>query len=339
MKNNNTLNVNEDIVFEEDRDFGRLIGMPFNFLKQEFKMFSKILLKYAGPFFAISMLGLTVFADELYQIVLNDFKFIPSTFLYLGIFVFFLAIGLFITVMITLSYVTVYVRQGRYNFTAEDVWDYTKRNFFTVFLAQIIIIIMVILATFFFYIPGIYLFIALSFVSVSIIYEGKSITEAISRSFELIKGNWWFTFGIISLFGLIISLASNIFIIPTYVISFVSILTESFDNTTFIGVLLSVILYFIVYLYFIALQQMLVGFLYFRIKFRQERTGLFDRIEAINISDNDKNTTEEEEYESVLFNKNEDKETSIFKDAEETKDNDDTENRFLHDDKKNKFNY
>ena len=48
MKNNNTLNVNEDIVFEEDRDFGRLIGMPFNFLKQEFKMFSKILLKYAA---------------------------------------------------------------------------------------------------------------------------------------------------------------------------------------------------------------------------------------------------------------------------------------------------
>lgn len=57
-----------------------------------------------------------------------------------------------------------------------------------------------------FIIPGIFLAVALSFVTVIIMIEGKSILKSISRSISLIRGKWWSTFGILLVIGTIVGL-------------------------------------------------------------------------------------------------------------------------------------
>ncbi len=55
--------------------------------------------------------------------------------------------------------------------------------------------------------PGIYLAIALSFYSYTLVLEGKRGWESADRSRTLVKGYWWAVFGRILLFGIVVGLA------------------------------------------------------------------------------------------------------------------------------------
>ena len=140
-----------------------------------------------------------------------------------------------------------------------------------------------------FYLPGIYLAIALTFFSIIIVYEDVAVGKSISRSFEVIKGHWWLTLGVILIFGMIIGFASYIFIIPVYVVLIAAAIGgTSIGVGSVIVIVLSVALYFVAYIFFISLQQIIVAFLYFSLVTKKEGLGLFDRIDAINEEENSK---------------------------------------------------
>ncbi len=53
-------------------------------------------------------------------------------------------------------------------------------------------------ATLLFVLPGIWLYVAWAFGMPALLIEGKRGTKALARSFELVRGRWWSTFGVIA---------------------------------------------------------------------------------------------------------------------------------------------
>jgi hypothetical protein len=68
----------------------------------------------------------------------------------------------------------------------------------------------------FFVIPGIYLMVTLSLALPILVIEDVSIGKAFTKSFQLIKGKWWSTFGLMVISTIIASVVSYVFAIPFY---------------------------------------------------------------------------------------------------------------------------
>ncbi len=320
----------EIVNFAKERDFGELIGAPFYFIIQEFKPFANTLIRFAGPWVAIALLGMTLLSNSIYKAVDSNTEPAGTIVIYVLFLGFFLMIGFLAAVTATHSYVSLYVRNGKGNFTIDEVGELVKRSVVKIFLAGILIYLMVVVGVLLFYIPGIYLAIALSFFSIIIVYEDASVGRSISRSFEVVKGHWWQTFGVILVFSMIIGFASYIFIIPVYVVIIAAAIGgTSIGPGSVIVIVLSVALYFVAYIFFISLQQVLIGFQYFNIRTKKEGLGLFDRINAINIEDEDDETAKDIQEESLIVE-------DVPKEEKEAKDNDE-KNRFSDEGNETKF--
>jgi len=273
----------EIVNFVQERTFSDLIGAPFYFIVQEFKPFARTILRFAGPWLAIALLGMTLFSNTLYKSFLANTDPSETFVLYILMFGFFIMLGFLASITATQSYVSLYVKMGKDNFTIDDVGKLVKKNIVKMFFAGILIYIMVIFGVLLIYIPGIYLAIAMAFFTIIIVHENASIGQSISRSFKIVKGHWWRTFGLILVFGMIIGTASYIFIIPIYIVIFSAALSgTTISGGSVIVIVLSVALYFVAYMFLISLQQILVSFQYFNLVTKKEGLGLVDRINAIN---------------------------------------------------------
>ena len=288
---NKTKQNKEIVQFLEERTFGDIVGAPFQFIIQEFKPFAGSLLKFAGPFVALAFLAVSLLANDIYSSVVMNSSVSGSTAVYGIILILALMLGILAVTVVTHSYITLYVDKGKGNFTKEDVGDLLKKNIWKVFGAGILVYIMVIIGMLLIYIPGIYLATALSFVFLIIIYENADAGQSISRSFEVIKGRWWQTFGLILVFGMIIGATSYVFIIPIYAVIFAAAIGGTQIGTGSVILLtLFVFIYFTAYLFFMSMQQIMIAFQYFSISAGKDGIRLKDRIAEINKDDFEENS-------------------------------------------------
>jgi hypothetical protein len=306
----------ESIKFSQIRDFGKLLGAPFTFYRQEMKMLTRALLIYAGPFLLISLVLLGIFMQQIFTNFASRSDIWVDAFAYIGLFLFFIMLAFSMAGTVVNCYVVLYEERGRNNFTLDDVWTMTKQNYFRILGSQLLIFFLVLIGLVFCYIPGIYLQVALSFVYIAMLKEKISFSEAFGRSFQIIKGEWWFTFGLILVLGMILGFISYIFIIPPYVAGIASALTNSFGLTTKILMIVFVALYFVFYLFMFAVQTILNDFIYFSLVEKKESPGLLNRIQTINTDENIQKTPTTET-------------------TNETPEN--LKNRFLSDDNYNRF--
>jgi len=319
----------EIINFIQERSFGDIIGAPFQFLIQEFKPFAGALLKFAGPFVAVAFLTVSLLANNIYSSAVMKTTISGSTAVYGILLALSLMLGLLSVVVVTHSYITLYVKRGKGNFTKDDVGNLLKKNVLKIFGAGILTYIIVLIGVLLLYIPGIYLAIALSFVFLIAVYEEKNVGNSISRSFEIIKGKWWQTFGLILVFGMIIGASSYVFIIPIYAVIIAAAVSGTQIGTGSVVLLtLFVFLYFTAYLFFMSMQQIMIAFQYFNILARKEGIHLKDRIAAINPEKTDENSDNN-------FEKTEKKEQTEVENKEELLKPE--KNRFLEDDDINRF--
>lgn len=319
----------EIVNFIQERTFGDIIGAPFQFIIQEFKLFASTLLKYAGPFVAIAFLSISVLANNIYSSVVMNTNGSGSNVVYGIILVLSLMLGMLSIVVVTHSYITLYVKNGKGNFTKEDVGILLKKNVFKVFGAGILTSVMVMIGFLLLYLPGIYLGIALSFVFLIIIYEKAATGKAISRSFEVITGKWWQTFGLILVFGMIIGMSSYVFIIPIYIIVIMAAVSGTqIGAGSVILITLFVFLYFTAYMFFMSMQQIMIAFQYFNISAGKDGIHLKDRIEAIKPEETGINSENDIKIEEdIKADKTEEKQNLSEK----------NENRFLDKDDINRF--
>ncbi len=334
--------------FQKQRDFGELMSSPFNFLKQEFRLYTTVILRYVAPFLGIGLAAMAVFANDLYLASGSSGGMMSSTMITAMVFFVFFMLSFFMAFLISHSYATLYVKRGKDNFTKEDVWALAKKNILKYIGATILTILMVLPAMLFFYIPGIYLAISLTFVFFIITYEELPVGAAISRSFKVIKGHWWMTFGVIMVFGMLIGFASYIFMIPAYFVGIIAATSGTgFEYVDFIIIVILMFGYFATYLIMSALQQILVVSIYFSYTSKSEGINLDAKIDAIYKSEN---TSEQkskiEDYYPELGNnpswteapkekpKNESNKTEI---NDNKKENDDYNRYRKKDDRSNRF--
>ncbi len=312
------------VDFVRERTFGDIIGAPFYFIVQEFKQFAPMLLRFAGPFVAVSFLALSLLANDIYTAAVNNVSSPSTTPVYA--FILFLAflLGALAVTTVTHSYISLYVKNGKGNFTREDVAEMLKKNVWKVFAAGFLTGLISFVGFLLFYIPGIYLSVALSFVFIALIYENKTVGESISRSFEIIRGSWWQTFALVLVFGMIIGAMSYVFIIPIYaVIISASITGNEISSGSTIFITLFVFLYFTAYLFFISMQQVMVAFQYFNLLAQKEGLHLKDKIAAIIKEQPEKEQSKPKEQKSEDIN--ETKPESEKKDEEKNRFSDDDE--------------
>ncbi len=126
-----------------------------------------------------------------------------------------------------------------------------------------------------------YLFVTLTLVLPILIFEQVSLGTAISKSFYLIKDNWWGTFALLFVMNTVTSLMSLVFNIPLFVVLglIASNMLENASAITEISNMLANVVaqvgnHAVYPLYMIAL-----AFQYFNLIEKKESTGLLSRIE------------------------------------------------------------
>ena len=85
-----------------------------------------------------------------------------------------------------------------------------------------LIVVIVIVGFVFLVLPGIFLGVVLSISAAIYVFEDVSVWGAISRSFRLIKGKWWSTFGLLIVTVIISYFVQSIFSIPWMISYFVN---------------------------------------------------------------------------------------------------------------------
>ncbi len=275
---------NTTISFFSERDFGDLIGTPFTFLKQEFKPFMAVMLRYVAPFLAAGILSQMIFMQNLDDGIPSiSSGFLATSGSAVGLSTLTALISNFLLVLLTNSYITLYANYGAGQFSTKDVWKHASKFIGQYIGATLLILGIVIPAFFFFLIPGIYLIVALSFTFIVISNEDSSAGKAISRSFQVIKNHWWFTFGQFIIFGLITITISLTIQIPHLIFGYSTV-------STIFSLLINLIITMFIY----PMQNILIGFLYFNYTGKKEGVNLDNKIDAIyKTEDTEKDSTEQ----------------------------------------------
>jgi hypothetical protein len=214
----------KELKLMQIREFGDVLNASFRFLKNERKQLGKLLLQYFLPFLLIfsalqsftqvKLMGFLKHIDaanpesalESYKSILTS-PTIISNYLFM-VLIYTMLLG------ILYSYIYVYLKKGQGNFTLADVTPLLFGNSIKALGSIIVIYIISGIGLIFCIIPGIYLGISLSITTVALILERKGLGNAMSRSWNLVKTQWWYTLLIIIVGGIIVSVISQIISLP-----------------------------------------------------------------------------------------------------------------------------
>ncbi|MHC1777895.1 MAG: hypothetical protein AB9834_21020 [Lentimicrobium sp.] len=270
--------MNNRVNLREDRDFSEKLNATFTFVRQNYKSLGLTMLLFGLPLMVIGMIFLQYMQMGMQQqIIDNGSPFTIDYFVNFFISFLLLMFAYLWLAILSISYIAEYLNENL-NITPGQVFQRAFSKLGSVIVASIITTIMTLIASVFLFIPGIYVGVALSLVIIVIIIEGDPTFEAISRSFSLIKGKWWSTFGLLIVMSIIVGIMQFVFNIPTYVVTFIRAFHQdffTFDAINIITTIFSTIGLTLLYpLIFIALT-----FQYFNLVELKESEGLKREIE------------------------------------------------------------
>ena len=217
------------VTFRKERDLGAIITDTFKFIRLEWKPFFSYILKIAivpillavasvlyisfastKIFSGIDVENLGTFNDgNLYG---DSVEIIVAVFLML---IFYLVAYVMINIG-SLYYIKSYIENnGQVNF--EEIKQKVGEKFWAFVGLGILIGLIVFVSMLLCFFPAIYTGIVLSLASSILVFENKSVLDAIGDSFNFIKGHWWETFGISIVIGILVSILGYIFSIPAVI--------------------------------------------------------------------------------------------------------------------------
>ena len=205
-------------IFRKIRDFGSVMNHSFDFIKAENRRLGKALLIYVLPFFILTGILVMLVQTSMVQDLGNGIKpgaTIFQSFSWERIGFSYLLQLLNFTVLSTVifSFINLYLKKNG-EFEVAELKGSILKTGGKLLTANIVVGLIVAVASMFLLIPGIYLGVVFSLVVPVIVFEDAKLGQALSRSFEIIKGNWWKTFGILFIGGVIIYILSIILSIP-----------------------------------------------------------------------------------------------------------------------------
>lgn len=322
------------IEFHRTRDFSNKMNVTFEFIRQNFKGLGKSLLFIAGPpVIAASLIGGT-FITELQSIagmarfgsadpnIMGMFSN-PIFWLELLLMMVFLVVSSVMAVATINNYILLYGEKKTNKIEFSEVWERVRDTFWMYFgtmffffllliIVYVVIVIFVVvlakistallaLACFAIFIFMFYAMFAASFTFIIRAYEKKGFFEAIGRSFMLVRGKWWSTFGLIVVLYIIGVVVSYAFSIPYYAITMMNALhntsAETFEEPSSGMQYLTIgffSLYYMVQILLSSLPNVGIAFQYFNLVERKEAPGLMSHID--NLGTEGPASSHEEQY-------------------------------------------
>jgi len=286
------------IQFKKQRDLGAILNDTFSFLRHEYKPFFALILQITLPYLILFFVGLGFLlftVGDFMEIVatgssplegqeMNLLLLIVSTLVLAiaGILVFALSNST------TIHYIKSYIKNdGEVN--TENVKNNIKETFWSFVGLSILKWIALIVGFMLCFFPGVYLVVPMSVVFCIMVFEKKTAMDAFSDSFKFIKDEWWITFLVLLVIGILIAIIGGVLSIPATIYSYIKmgIFSGEFDPELNpleiykdpVYIVLNLINYaFRIFLNFITLIATV--FIYFNINEKKNFSGTFEQIDA-----------------------------------------------------------
>jgi hypothetical protein len=269
------------IEFRKVRDFGGLLGVTFDYIRQNFKLLFKSNLLIGSPFILLAGVFMGIYQSSIFNFrVQPEIEQFGIPFLFS---MFFMMLSYLIITIVTYSHLILYKTSEPGNFDIDDVWQNVKRNFWMILFTGIGYSILAFIGFIFLIIPGVYLSIALSIIFIVRLEERLDFFDAVSRCIKIVSGNWWFTFGIIIVVGMIQGFLGFVLYVPNYIVTiflaFAGVDSSNGDLGRVLYIISSIIASLGVILY--SISTIAIAFQYYNLIERREAPGLVQRIEEI----------------------------------------------------------
>jgi len=273
--------ISKKIELRKVRDFGAILNVTFDYIKQNFNVLFKSNLLIAAPFILLSGVFMGIYQSSMFSFAVSqDFTQIGASFLLAMLF---MMLSYLIITIVTYSHLHLYKNSEPGSFDIDDVWRIFKKNFWKIFLTGFGYMILVGIGTLFLIIPGIYFAVALSIIFIVRLEEDLGFIDAVSRCTKIISGNWWFTFGLIIVIGMIQGFLGFILYVPNYIVTFFLAFAGVDSSMGSLGkilyILSSIIASIGALLYSISTTT--IAFQYYNLVERKEAPGLLQQIENI----------------------------------------------------------
>lgn len=282
------------------RDLGEVINDTFVFIKLNIKPLLKAYLVICGFFIVASLASniinqirmLDAVEEGLLYTSGNPLSKILNPLYFLAII--FRLITYMMLELTAIGYIAAYAQKGGIAPTVEEVWSYVKYYFFRVLGASIVVGLIVGIAFLFCVIPGVYLWPMLSLVMPIIMIENGEFGYAMSRSFSLVKDNYWMTLGVLFIMLIIILAGNMIFTVPITIFTIGSLFTTG-HKLSYTGSILALIASHVCMVFYM-LISIAVTLNYYSLVEKKEGAGLMERINSIGQKDNNSSDHSSEQY-------------------------------------------
>jgi len=286
----------QKINFYKIRSFGQKINVTVEFVRQNIGIIVKSVLLVVGPMAILTGLLFSQYIGFLFSsLSQGDIEAVkdPVSFFFNPSYIGFIILAIFSSLLnfaIMFNIMRLYQQRYPEPFTVTEVLNASWRDVF-ILLGLGLVSWFIIMAGFIaLIIPGIYLIIVLSLALPVLFFERQGIFSAISRSFGLIKGKWWSTFGLMIVISFMMNAVSFIFIIPFYVFYSLGMLTmvdgtgvgtdvQSFGYQA--GMTISMIIMFLGNFIAYSLPIVAISFQFFNLVERQQSVGLLAEIDKL----------------------------------------------------------
>ncbi|MCZ4223804.1 hypothetical protein [Pedobacter rhodius] len=273
------------IEFKKRRDFGQIINDSFTFIRQHFKPLVKNYFIFCGLFVLGGMLSMLLQQYKTVNMINNvtpetassTFGFGAQFGLEYFLSILFSIAGYASTTVATLSYIGIYVKKGNQTPTTDEVWGYFKHYFLKVLGSSLLVSLMVGIGLVFCLIPGLWLLPFVSLVFPIMIIENGTFSYSFSRSFKLIKDNFWLTFGTLIIIWIIVYACMSFIVLPTTLFSMIGLFSSTKPQMSLVFTMFSTVLQYLCQVFTI-IPVVTITLSYFNLVEEKESTGLMERI-------------------------------------------------------------
>ncbi|MEN6456655.1 MAG: hypothetical protein ABFD10_20555 [Prolixibacteraceae bacterium] len=277
-------------IFRKVRDFGTVISHSFDLIKAEYRRLGKAFLIYVLPCFIVTGILLVLVQTSMIKNMENGLKpgvniFQSFNWTKTGLSYLLQLLNFTILGTVIYSFLNIYLKK-RGEFDVAELKGSLLKLGVKLLVINIIVGIMVLVACVFLVIPGIYLSVVLSLVTPIVVFEDAGFGQALRRSFEIIKGSWWKTFGILFVGAVIVYLFSIILglplIIATFVKAFHAVSGQSVTQIYTPGYIIVSTIISIIQTFAWSLVIIFISVQYFSLVEEKERPTLQAKIDRIN---------------------------------------------------------
>jgi hypothetical protein len=260
----------ENIELARNREFGDIISDTFALFRQNFKPLLKAYFAICGLFILTNIIISAVINDSHQDSSLNSLSGLVE--------LLFTFINYTALILTTQAYYVLYKEKANQPPDLLEVWGYFRYYFFRVIGSQFLLAILVIVGGFLCFLPGIYLAVVFSLVTPIMVSENGNLQYSFNKAFKIIKGNWWFTFGVILLISIIVIMLFLVFFVLPFIFYGSANWLSGKDLSMFAGILQSVVVNLGQVLWILPYTALML--VYYALTEEKEGNSLMDRISS-----------------------------------------------------------